>query len=95
MARPNHCFCKNIRFQPNITYFKPQGVPMRNLETVILTIEELEAYRLRHLENLDQEEGAKRLKTSTSTYQRILYRAYAKIGEALVKGKAIKIIRHE
>jgi predicted DNA-binding protein (UPF0251 family) len=68
---------------------------MRNLETVVLTIEELEAYRLRHLEKLDQEEGGKRLKTSTSTYQRILYGAYAKIGEALIEGKAIKIIRHD
>ena len=32
------------------------------------------------------------MKTSQSTYQRILYSAYKKIADALVNGKAIKIL---
>jgi len=65
---------------------------MRDLEIVELTTEEIEAYRLRHIDDLDQTEAAKKMKTSQSTYQRILYSAYKKIADALVNGKAIKIL---
>jgi predicted DNA-binding protein (UPF0251 family) len=66
---------------------------MRFLEIVELTTEEMEAYRLRHINDLEQEEAAKKMNTSQSTYQRILYSAYKKIADALVNGKAIKIIK--
>jgi len=92
MPRPR--LCRKIRFNPNITYFKPQGVPMRLLEIVELTIEEMEAFRLRHINNLEQKKAANKMRTSQSTYQRILYSAYKKIADALVNGKAIKIVKH-
>lgn len=95
MPRPQNCFCKNIKFEPNVVYFKPQGVPMRSLEIVEVSMEEIEAYRLRHIDKLEQIQGAKKMKTSTSTYQRILYSAYEKIADALINGKAIKIIKHK
>ena len=91
MPRPR--LCRRIRFNPNITYFKPQGVPMRFLDMVELTVEEVEALRLKNTKNLDQAEGAKSMKTSRSTFQRILTSAYKKIAEALIEGKAIKIIK--
>jgi len=91
MSRPR--LCRRIRFNPNITYFKPQGVPMRFLDVVELTTEEMEAYRLRHINDLEQTEAAKQMNTSQSTYQRILYSAYKKIADALVNGKAIKITK--
>ena len=91
MPRPRLCRC--IEFDPNITYFKPRGVPIGKLEIVELTTEEMEAYRLRHINNLEQQEAAKKMHTSTSTYQRILNAAYTKIADALVNGKAIKIIK--
>ncbi len=90
MVRPR--LCRKISFNPNITYFKPQGVPMRNLEIVELSIEEIEAYRLRHIDDLEQKEAADKMHTSQSTYQRILYSAYKKIADALINAKAIKII---
>lgn len=95
MPRPRNCFCKAIRFSPNVVYFKPQGIPMKDLQTIELSLEEIEAYRLRHIEDLDQQQAAEKMNTSTSTYQRILYSAYKKIAEALTMGKAIKIIRHQ
>jgi len=91
MPRPR--LCRKIRFNPNVTYFKPQGVPMRFLDVVELTIEEMEAYRLRHINDLEQTEAAKKMNTSQSTYQRILYSAYKKIADALINGKAIKITK--
>ncbi len=91
MPRPR--LCRYVEFNPDVTYFKPQGIPLRGLEIVELTFEEMEAYRLRHADDLDQQEAAEKMKTSPSTYQRILYSASKKIAEALTKGKAIKIIK--
>jgi len=91
MPRPR--LCRKIDFNPNITYFKPQGVPMRELEIVELTTEEMEAYRLRHINDLEQQKAADKMHTSQSTYQRIFYSAYKKIADALINGKAIKIIK--
>ena len=91
MTRPR--LCRRIEFNPNITYFKPQGVPIRELEIVELTTEEVEALRLRNISELEQEAAAKKMNTSQSTFQRILSSAYKKITEALIEGKAIKIIK--
>jgi len=91
MVRPR--LCRRIRFNPNVTYFKPQGVPLRFLEVVELTTEEAEALRLRNMKDLEQIECAKLMNTSQSTFQRILSSAYKKITEALIEGKAIKIIK--
>lgn len=91
MPRPR--LGRKIEFNPDVTYFKPRGVPMQELEIVELTTEEMEAYRLRHTSDMEQLEAAKKMRTSQSTYQRILYSAYKKIGDALINGKAIKIVK--
>jgi len=90
MVRPR--LCRRIRFNPNVTYFKPQGVPMRFLEIIELTAEEVEALRLKNQKDLDQIECAKVMNTSQSTFQRILSSAYKKVSDALINGKAIKIV---
>lgn len=91
MPRPR--LCRKIEFNPDVTYFKPQGVPISTLEIVELTAQELEAYRLRHMNDLEQKEAANKMHTSASTYQRILYSAYKKIADALINGKAIQIVK--
>ena len=91
MPRPRLCRC--IEFNPNVTYFKPRGIPMSGLEIVELTTEEMEAYRLRYISDLDQQQSAKKMNTSASTYQRIFYSASKKIADALINGKAIKIVK--
>jgi len=90
MVRPR--LCRRIKFNPNVTYFKPQGIPLRSLEVVELTVEEAETLRLKNIKGLNQKKAAERMKTSQSTFQRILSSAYNKITEALIEGKAIKII---
>jgi len=79
-------------FTPNVTYFKPQGIPLRHLEIVEISAEEMEAYRLRYVEEKDQIQAAEYMHTSQSTYQRILWNAHKKIADALTNGKAIKIV---
>ncbi|MEM7825562.1 MAG: DUF134 domain-containing protein [Candidatus Aenigmatarchaeota archaeon] len=64
---------------------------MRFLEEVTLTIEELEAIRLKDLEKLDQESSAKKMKISQPTFNRLLDSARKKVAEALVGGKALRI----
>jgi predicted DNA-binding protein (UPF0251 family) len=91
MTRPR--LCRRIRFNPKVSYYKPQGVPMRFLEVVELTREEAEALRLKNIKDLDQIEAAKKMNTSQSTFQRILSSAYRKISKAIIEGKAIKIIK--
>ena len=53
----------------------------------------MEAYRLRYINDLDQQQSAEKMETSASTYQRIINSAYKKIADALINGKAIKIIK--
>lgn len=72
-------------------YFKPQGIPMVDLEIIRLKDEELEALRLKNIEGLDQRACAKKMDTSPATVQRILSAAYKKMSDALINGKAIKI----
>ena len=91
MPRPR--LRRRIKFDPKITYFKPRGVPIKILEVIELTTEETEALRLKNVKNLDQNECAKKMNTSQSTFQRILATAYEKISLALINGKAIKIIK--
>lgn len=83
--------CRKILFNPEVTYFKPQGVPMRFLEVVDLSLEEVEALRLKNIEDCDQIEAAQKMHTSQSTFQRILSSAYKKVSTALIEGKAIKL----
>ena len=82
-----------VFFEPNVTYFKPRAMPLSVLEEVELGIDELEALRFCDLMNLEQTEAAKKMKVSQSTLQRILTSAHKKIAEALIEGKAIKIVK--
>jgi len=93
MPRPR--LNRRICFNPQITYFKPQGVPLRLLDEVVLTVEELEALRLKNIKKLNQIDCAEKMQTSQSTFQRILSSAYQKVSQALVNGEAIKILNKE
>ena len=76
---------------PEVTFFKPAGIPLRELGQVRLTVEEAEAIRLKELEGLEQEAGAARMNISRPTFQRILASARQKIADALLNGKAVRI----
>lgn len=89
MPRPQKC--RWVKGEPDINYFKPMGVPMHSLEEVVLSVEELEAIRLKDLEGLEQEECADKMKISRPTFFRIIMSAREKVADALVNGKAIKV----
>lgn len=80
-----------IKFFPEITYFKPAGVPVRELNIETLSLDEVEAIRLADLEGLTQEQGAAKMKINRITFLRIIDSARNKIAKALIYGKAIKL----
>ncbi len=80
-----------VEFLPEVTYYKPAGVPLRELEEVKLSVEELEAIRLKDMDGLEQEQCAEQMGIARTTFQRHLYSAHAKIADVLVNGKALRI----
>lgn len=91
MTRPKKDRC--LKFNPEVLYFKPRGIPLSTLEEEELFHDELEALKLHDVDGLDQIEAAKKMKVSQPTFGRILDKAYKKIAVAIIKGKAIKIIK--
>jgi len=77
--------------EPDITYFKPRGIPLTELKEVELTVEEFEAMRLNDLGEHEQKAVAKRMGVSQPTLHRLLLSARKKVSDAIVNGKAIKI----
>lgn len=89
MARPRKP--RRVEIMPEVTLFKPAGMPLRELEEIVLTVEELEALRLKDLEGLEQEECATRMNVSRPTFQRVLTSSRYKVAEALVGGKVLRV----
>ncbi len=86
---------RKICFNPGVVYFKPRAIPLKELEEIELNIDELEALRLCDLNKLEQGEAALKMNVSRSTIQRIISSARKKIADAIINGKAIKIIKKE
>ncbi|KKQ38432.1 MAG: hypothetical protein US54_C0010G0013 [Candidatus Roizmanbacteria bacterium GW2011_GWA2_37_7] len=80
-----------LRFKPNVYYFKPQGIPLRQLEEVVILPDELEALKLYEVDGLDQKKAAVKMKISQPTFARILDSAIKKVVLAIIKGKSIRI----
>lgn len=89
MARPKKY--RRIRFKPNLKYFKPANTPLHSLAKIDLRSDEFEALRLADLEGMHQEEAAKKMKISRSTFSRLIKSAHRKTAEALVRVKGLKI----
>jgi predicted DNA-binding protein (UPF0251 family) len=89
MVRPQ----KNriVAFRPDVSYFKPRGIPMVDLEEVRLTVDEHEAIRLADFLDMSHEEAGAHMGVSRATFGRIIQRARKKVANALINGKAIHI----
>jgi len=80
-----------IDCSPDERCFRPACKSDEELESVVLTLDEYEALRLTHLEELDQVQIASQMLLHQSTISRILSSAHKKIADALVNVKAIKV----
>ena len=89
LKKPRHYNCP-YRGDAEAVY-KPAGIPLRDLEQVIIYRDEMEAMFLCDAENLTQEEAGKRMRISRATVQRLLSQARKKTIEAIVLGKALLV----
>lgn len=86
---------RRVEYIPEDKYFLPCSKGkygcFEGLEEVQLKIEELEAMRLKDIEELTQEECAVRMQISRQTFQNIIDKARKKVVTALVETRTIKI----
>jgi len=80
-----------IKCDPGERCFRPRCRPAEKLQGVVLSMDEFEALRLCDLQKLDQHAIALKMKVHRSTVSRILASARAKVSDALVNLKAIKV----
>lgn len=89
-----HKYRKISQFRPRFNYFHPRGMNQENFKKIYLTAEEFEALRLKHYENLKQNNAAEKMCISQTTFSRILVKAHQKMTKALVEGLGITIQSH-
>ncbi|MCX6234105.1 MAG: DUF134 domain-containing protein [Bacteroidetes bacterium] len=89
MPRPKRK--RNVTHPPMMEGFKPFGIPITDLEPVILFFEEYEAIRLLDYIGMTQLEAAREMAVSRPTLTRIYEKARRTIAAAFVEGKAIFI----
>jgi predicted DNA-binding protein (UPF0251 family) len=82
---------RRIELDSNCAYFKPRGIPLKELEEVVLQKDLLEALRLVDLEGLYQDAAAEKMGVSRPTIGRMLEQARKIVTDALINGKAIRI----
>ena len=88
---PRPCCMRQIGFVPGVIYFKPAGIPLRDLEEVVVALDELESLRLADLQGLYQEKAAEQMKISRPTFARVVESARKKVADALINGKALRL----
>ena len=89
MSRPRRC--RKVGLQPNVTFFKPAGIRMRELKETIISVDEFEAIRLKDFQGFEQEDCAEKMDISQPTFHRLILSARKKIADSIVNGKALKI----
>ena len=89
MVRPQKC--RRVKIDPKISYFKPRGIPMIDLEQVQLTVDELEALRLADFLGVSHEKAGSQMGVSRATFGRIIEHARKIVADALIHAKAINV----
>lgn len=87
----NCCKKRNINCSLQSHFFKPNWIPLENLEIKEVSIDEIEAIRLTHIEWLNMIEWWEKMWVSNATFNRILNSWISKIADAIINSKAIKI----
>lgn len=89
MPRPVTGRCLRAEICPRL--MRPVGVRSGELEETTIGLDEAEALRLADLEGLYHEAAARNMGISRATFGRILQGARAKVADAIVNGKALRL----
>ena len=77
--------------EPPVSVYKPAGIPTRELEEILITIDEFEALRLADFEGLSQRDASATMHISQPTFNRVLSSARSKVASGLVQGFVLRI----
>lgn len=89
MGRPVKC--RRVCCQITAVCFKPQCASIKEIEEIVLGLDEIEAIRLADLEGLYQADAAARMGVARQTFGKIIAKAHKKVATALLGGKALRI----
>jgi len=82
---------RRVGLIPSITYFNPTGASALEADVIRLGLDEWEALRLKDYMGLDQNDCARYMNLTQSTFQRILTSARLKLTSVVVEGKPLRI----
>lgn len=86
--KPRHCDCPH---RPAGLIFKPAGIPTKELDKIVLEIDELEALRLCDGDCLSQAAAGERMGISRGTVQRLVTSGRNKLVRAVIECRALVI----
>jgi len=89
MPRPQ--FNRIVHEPPLYSDFKPIGVRAQNLEQIVLTLDEFEAFRLADQLGLSHASAADEMEISRSTFSRLIEKARKKVADFIILGKSLTI----
>ncbi len=80
-----------IHEPPLFSEFKPLGIKGQDLEQILLTLDEFEAFRLADQLGLSHAEAAEEMEISRSTFTRLIEKSRKKIADFIIQGKLLTI----
>ncbi|NPA68461.1 MAG: DUF134 domain-containing protein [Chlorobi bacterium] len=80
---------RKVNTPPLFTDFKPSGISARNLEEIVLSLDEFEALRLADFIGMSQEEAASEMEISRPTFTRLIETARKKSADFFINGKRL------
>jgi len=89
MPRPQNN--RIIHEPPLFSEFKPIGARVKNLEQILLTLDEFESIRLADQIGLSHAEAAEEMEISRSTFTRLIEKARKKMADFLIQGRVLTI----
>jgi len=90
-AIPRKKLHRRVHREPPVSVFKPAGIPARDLDEILITVDEFEAIRLADFEGMSQREASVTMRISQPTFNRVLSSARSKIAKGLVQGDVLRI----
>ena len=86
-----NCKKRNINHELQSNFFKPNWIPLDELDIKEVAVDEIEALRLVYIEELNMIDWSIKMGISAPTFNRILNSWIKKIADAIINSKAIKI----
>ncbi len=89
MPRPQNN--RIVNEPPLFTEFKPVGVNRPDLDQVLLSLDELEAFRLADKLGFSHANAADEMEISRSTFTRLIEKAREKVADFIINGKMLTV----